>query len=116
MSISASAATEPAYVACNPGGGSAVLKSEPLHCTILPPSAAFAEGVNLKSLEWKHWGAKHATFEGIELGFHLPPSHIAVHGNAYRLRTSPCGGQTVYTRVKVTSRFGTKIARPAACE
>ncbi len=88
----------------------------PRRCTILPPSASFASGVNLKALDWKHWGAKHATFEGIELGFHFPLSHIAVHGNAYRLRASPCGGQMVYTRVKVTSRFGTTVARPKPCE
>jgi hypothetical protein len=105
-----------AYVACNPDGGSAVLRQHPLHCTILPPSAAFAEGVNLKSLNWKHWGTERATLKGIEVGFHLPPENIKVHGSAYRLRPSPCGGQMVYTRVKVTSRFGTTVARPKACE
>jgi hypothetical protein len=93
-----------------------VLKQHPLHCTVLPPTAAFAQGVNLKSLDWKHWGSDHATLKGIELGFHLPPERIKVHGSAYRPRPSPCGGQMVYTRVKVTSRFGTTVARPKACE
>ena len=116
LAVPSQAATSTAYIACNPGGGSAVLKQHPDHCTVLPPSAPFAIGVNLRSIDWKHWGSAHAKLTGIELGFHLPPEHIAVHGVAYRLRPSPCGGQMVYTRLRVTSHFGSTVARPKACE
>ena len=97
-------------------GVSFVLRRAPTRCTLLPPNAAFADGANLASLRWRGWGRSSATATGVELGFHLPFSHIPVAVTAYRVRADRCGrGVRLYTRVRTASRFGSGVVRLPAC-
>jgi hypothetical protein len=83
---------------------------------VLPPSASFADGVNLKNLRWQHRGKSTATATGSELGFHLPASNIRVTVTAYRLRGDECGnGIRIYTRLRVKSRYGTTVVKVQPC-
>lgn len=85
----------------------------PRRCTVLPPSASFSEGVNLAELSWSGWGGATATARGFELGFHLPLSHIPVAVRADLRTVTRCG--VVYSRLRVTSRYGTTVVRPESC-
>lgn len=91
----------------------AATAAEPKRCTVLPPTASFSEGVNLAGLTWVGWGEGSAIAHGFELGFHLPLAHIPVTVRADRRAVTPCG--VVYERLRVTSRYGTTVARPEAC-
>jgi hypothetical protein len=106
-----------AFLVCNIGGSTAVLRVAPTACTVLPPEASFAEGVNLVGLRWSGWGSTIATAVGYEQGFHLPLEHIPVRIQAYRLRRNACPGPRVmlYTRVRATSTYGSTVARAQAC-
>jgi hypothetical protein len=91
-----------------------VVRTAPRRCTVLPPRASFSEGVNLAGIRWRSWGGISATGTGFELGFHLPFSREPVAIVAYRIRRCP-SGLSVYTRVRVSSRYGTTAARAQEC-
>ncbi|MGE5636992.1 MAG: hypothetical protein ACM3UV_08655 [Nocardioidaceae bacterium] len=78
---------------------------KPARCTSLGPRDPFGLAVNLVQLHWKGWGRRSATFTGYEQGFHLPASHIRVHGSVFRPRI--WRGRRIYTRLRATSRYGT---------
>ena len=87
----------------------------PRACNTLAPRQPFATAVNLAHLRWRHWGEATATARGIERGFHLPLSNVAARVRAYGRRKG-CHGDFVYTRVRVSSRFGTTTVRlPTRC-
>jgi hypothetical protein len=87
----------------------------PRRCNTLGPTEPFAAAVNLSRLHWYAWGGPTATARGIELGFHRPASRIKVRVYAFRRRAG-CDGDRVYTRLRVTSRYGRRIVRqPAGC-
>jgi hypothetical protein len=90
-------------------------KVHPRRCDTLGGHDSFASGANLAGLRWFGWGRATATATGIELGYHLPFAHVPVHVSAYRRRRADCGDY-VYTRLRVTSKFGTTLRRfPARC-
>jgi hypothetical protein len=91
-----------------------VVRTAPRKCTVLPPRASFAEGANLAGIRWRSWGGISATATGFELGFHLPLSHEPVAIVAYQVRRCP-SGVNVYTRLRVSSRYGTTVARAQEC-
>src|SRR6476619_2266543 len=63
---------------CNDSPSKPVVRFAPSRCTILGPSASFAQGLNLTSLKWRTWGGSSAVGTGVELGFLLPYSHVPV--------------------------------------
>jgi hypothetical protein len=107
-------AASPVGVVCNDRQAKPVVRVAPTKCTILPPRASFAEGLNLARLKWRGWGGRSATGAGFERGFHLPLSNEPVAIVAYRLVVCPNGHQ-VYTRFRASSRFGTTNARAQGC-
>ena len=96
------------------GGSRYVPKVAPSRCTVFGPRGTFGGGVNLARIRWTSWGGATARGRGIERGFHLPYSKIAVTITAYR-RKSDCVGHPAYTRLRVKSRFGTTRVRLARC-
>ena len=106
-----------AYVLCWPGGRSfeRVARARPRRCMTLGPHQSFAEAANLVGLSWRSWGAKVARGQGFERGWHLPYEHVPVRVRAYRRREADCGDY-VYTRLKLSSRYGALTVRfPATC-
>jgi hypothetical protein len=107
---------QPAALICNPSIDVGAARKHPRRCTILPPEASFSQGVNLARLRWRHWGSRHATFRGIDKGFHLPPLHLWVRGYAYRLRPDRCGGGLMlYTRVRYRLGGRSYLVKPQNC-
>ena len=102
----------PAYVRCG-NGRTLRRRSRPRNCNTLRPRQPFAAAVNLARLRWSGWGRPAATARGIERGFHRPLRRIPVRVRAYRLREG-CGGALVYTRLRVSSRYGRITVRQAA--
>lgn len=106
-----------AYLLCLPSKTSTlrVTRQHPTACVTLGPQDALCCAANLVRLHWRHWGGVTATATGRERGFHLPLENIPVRVTASRRRVADCGDY-VYTRLKVTSRFGTLRQRiPAVC-
>jgi hypothetical protein len=90
-------------------------RSRPRRCTTLGRYDSFAEAANLAELRWRRWGRRVATARGIERGFHRPLARIPVRVRAYRRRVG-CAGDYVYTRMRVTSRYGRLLVRfPRHC-
>ena len=88
---------------------------EPRRCNTLGPTEPFASAVNLARLRWNSWGGWTATARAVERGFHLPAARVPVRVYAYRRRPG-CNGDRVYTRLRVSSRYGRKVVRqPADC-
>jgi len=111
---SAGAAAKPKRLNCiNKGGTAYVFKKRPRACAVFGPGGTFGGGVDLKRLEWKGWGTKTARATGVECGFRLDCSDIAVTVRAYRLRT--CGSRRVYTRLRARSKFGTSTVAVPRC-
>lgn len=102
-------------IVCLPKKGYKVIRHQPAQCTVLANGASFAEGVNLTGLRWRGWGASSTTATGFDLGFHLPYSHIPVALVAYRAIRCGSGAPRVYTRLRVTSAFGTSNVREDGC-
>jgi len=104
------------YLLCLPKSGTRrVVRSKPRSCTTLGPRDSSAESVALARLRWSDWGKPVARGRGIERGFHLPRTSIAVSVKVWRLR-KVCGGGYLYTRLRSTSRFGSTTVRlPARC-
>jgi hypothetical protein len=68
-------------------GGVAKGKIEPNRCLFLPPGArSFAEGVSMRSLEWKHWGAKHAKGVGEVCAAGCSDATVILHSLSYSRR------------------------------
>jgi hypothetical protein len=100
------ASARQSYIIChNPGlKPTWAFRLKPVSCTSLGPRDPFGLAVNLVQLRWKGWGRRFATFTGYERGFHLPPSHIRVHGSVFRPRI--WRGRRIYTRLRATSKYG----------
>ena len=110
----AAAAAKPKRLNCvNKSGTKYVFKRRPASCAVFGPGGSFGGGVDLKRLEWKGWGTKTARATGVECGFRLACSDVAVTVRAYRLRT--CGSRRVYTRLKAKSKFGTSTVAVPRC-
>jgi hypothetical protein len=65
---------------------------------------SFGTSVNLAELRSREWGSPAARFTGTEPGFHLPFAHIRIGGVVFRIET--WRGRRVYTRLRLSSRFG----------
>lgn len=104
----AAASARPIFAVChNPPATSSVdFRIRPARCNSLGVFSSNAESVNLVQLRWRGWGQPAAMFTGIERGFHLPLAHIRVAGVAFRIVT--WRGQRIYSRLRVSSRFGTQ--------
>jgi hypothetical protein len=90
-------------------------RERPTSCTTLGPSDSFGGAANLAKLRWHNWGKATTTATGRERGFHLPLENIPVRVVAYRRWAADCG-DNVYTRLRVTSRYGTLRQKlPATC-
>jgi hypothetical protein len=71
--------------------------------------------VNLAGLSWHNWGYSETTATGVDRGYHLPFSNIKVSVRAYRRQLGDCGDY-IYTRLSVTSVYGTTLVKfPALC-
>jgi hypothetical protein len=101
-------------VVCNDRLAKPAVRVAPTKCTILPPSASFAQGLNLARLRWRGWGGGSATGTGFERGFHLPLSNEPVAVVAYRIVVCP-NGRRLYTRFRASSRLGTTNAHAQGC-
>ena len=101
-------------VVCNDSTAKPVVRVAPGKCMILPPRAAFAEGSNLSQLRWRTWGGTSAIGTGFERGFHLPLAHIPVAVVAYRVVKCESGVR-LYTRLRVSSIYGTSNVRAQGC-
>jgi hypothetical protein len=101
-------------VCLNQAGTKTVVKVKPGSCADFGPGGSFGGGVNLAQLHWSGWGSASATAHGIELGFHLPASRIPVAVVAFRKRPGCNGGQR-YTRLRVSSSYGTTTVRLPTC-
>jgi hypothetical protein len=112
--VGAEAGSSRVGITCNDKPSKPAVRVRPTKCTILPGQASFAEGSNLAGLVWRSWGGAVATGTGFELGFHLPLSHIPAALVAYRLM-SCSDGTRVYSRVRVTSSYGTGNVRAQGC-
>ena len=104
------------FVLCRAGGRDFRRTAEkPKSCDTLGPRESFSQAVNLAGLSWHNWGHNEATASGVDRGFHLPFSNIKVSARAYRRQLGDCGDY-IYTRLSVTSRYGTTIIKfPALC-
>jgi hypothetical protein len=101
-------------VACSDGELSRIAMREPKRCDTLGPRQSFAEGANLAGLHWWHWGRPTASARAREVGYHGGRS-IRARVVAFR-RRSWCGGpDRIYTRLRVTTRYGGGIIRLPAC-
>ena len=114
--IAPAAAESRTYVLCaNAKATERHQEFRPRRCNTLGPTEPFAAAVNLARLHWYAWGGRTATARGIELGFHRPASRVRVTVYAYRRRAG-CDGDRVYTRLRVTSRYGRVVVRqPTDC-
>lgn len=102
------------YVSCANRNGTAYLRRyRPRNCAYFGRNGSFGGGVFLRSIRWSHWNRRVASGRGIECGFHLPCENIPARIKAYRPRTA-CG-RVVYTRLRVSTRFGTVRLRPSRC-
>jgi hypothetical protein len=101
-------------IVCNDNQKRPVVRHAPLKCEVLPPLAAFAEGLNLVGLQWRNWGGSSATGTGYERGFHLPFEHIPVAVVAYQIVTCSDGSR-LYTRLRASSSYGTTSVRAQGC-
>ena len=88
-------------------------KSSPSECVRFGPGGSFGGGVYLTMIKWDGWGSKSASFTATECGFHLPCAEIPVTGRAYG-RVKRCGHRA-YTRLAVTSSFGTTEVKLSPC-
>jgi hypothetical protein len=113
-SVGAQGAASPVGVVCNDRPARPVVRVAPAKCTILPPRASFAQGLNLARLRWRGWGGRSATGTGFERGFHLPLSNVPVAVVAYRIVVCP-NGRRLYTRFRASSMFGTTNTRAQGC-
>jgi hypothetical protein len=104
------------YVLCANRRATARHRSfKPRRCNTLGPRQPFAAAVNLARLRWTGWGAEVATARGVELGFRLREADIPVRVRAYGRRLG-CRGDWVYTRLRVSSRYGRTVVRlPTRC-
>ncbi len=112
-------AARPVSVLCLTTSGRATTpKVRPHRCAHFGPGGSFGGGVNLVSLRWSRWGSSTTSATGIERGFHLPFSNIAVRVSAYRRRNG-CRWHghrlRVYTRLRTTSIYGTTLVRLGTC-
>jgi hypothetical protein len=113
--VATSATTLPRVgLVCNDSLAKPVIRGAPWKCTILPPRAAFAEGANLIGLRWRTWGGSSATGTGFERGFHLPLTRTSVAVVVYRI-VSCKSGVRLYTRLRVSSSYGTSNVRAQGC-
>jgi hypothetical protein len=88
---------------------------KPRTCNTLARRQPFAAAANLAKLRWSGWGRATATARGVDRGFHKNDVDIAVRVRAYRRRAG-CRGDWIYTRLRVSSRYGRLIVRqPTAC-
>jgi hypothetical protein len=88
---------------------------KPRRCNTLGRRQPFAAAANLAKLRWSGWGRLTATARGVERGFHKADKDIAVRVRAYRRRAG-CRGDWIYTRLRVSSRYGHLVVRqPTAC-
>ncbi|MDQ6750736.1 MAG: hypothetical protein M3Z33_08305 [Actinomycetota bacterium] len=105
--LPARGAARPLSLLCLTTNGMATTsKVRPHRCAHFGPGGSFGGGVNLVSLHWSHWGSSITSGTGIERGFHLPFSNIAVSVSAYRRRNGcRVHGRRlrVYTRLRATS-------------
>ena len=104
------------FVLCRAGGRDFRRTAEkPKSCDTLGPRDSYSQAVNLVGLAWHNWGHNEAKASGVDRGYHLPFSNIKVSVRAYRRQLGDCGDY-IYTRLSVTSRYGTTIVKfPALC-
>jgi hypothetical protein len=104
------------YLLCLPKNGALrTAREHPTSCTTLGPADSLGGAANLAELRWHNWGKATAIATGRERGFHLPLQNIPVRVVAYRRRAADCG-DSVYTRLRITSRYGTLRQKlPATC-
>lgn len=109
---------KPTYLLCNKVSAPelALFKKRPRRCMMLNKRAPFARGANLRAIRWKRWGGKVARGRGIEMGFHRPFAKVKVRIRAFRRRLEACSRRSlIYTRVRVTSRYGSMVVTPRTC-
>jgi hypothetical protein len=104
------------FVLCRAGGRDFRRTAQkPKRCDTLGPRESFSQAVNLAGLSWQNWGHKEAKASGVDRGYRLPFTNIKVSVRAYRRKLGDCGDY-IYTRLNVTSRYGTTIVKfPALC-
>jgi hypothetical protein len=83
---------------------------KPRRCNTAGRQQGYGDQVNLIGLRWRRWESKTARATGIERGFNRPAERIRVRVRAFRPRRD-CAGDRVYTRMKVSSRFGSTLIR-----
>jgi hypothetical protein len=97
----------PTTLFCGKWAGDAPVEQiKPQQCSTIGPDDSLAEGLVLKRLRWRHWGAATATAQGI-----IQPKTndtIVVHATAYG-RRKVCGSHYRYTRLRTTTQYGTSV-------
>jgi hypothetical protein len=115
IATSASAKSSRVLIVCNdPPGVAGIVRTTPSKCAVLPPRASFAEGANLRGLRWRSWGGTSAVGTGYEAGLHLPLAHIPAAVLAFGL-VRCADGDFFYSRVRVTTTFGSTTVRAQVC-
>lgn len=103
---------------CNGGSdGRKLIRSiKPRTCGILPGDASFAEGVMLDRMHWRSWSTNKAVGVGASQGMHAYGPYITLRVLLDRPRRA-CGNgsYTVFTRVRVTTKYGTSVVKPETC-
>lgn len=103
------------YMLCaDTKGTGEVRKRHPAECAALRPNDSFSQGANLGDLKWKHWADDAATATGVDRGFHRPYEHIPATVKAYRPRLD-CRGDYLYTRLRISTRYGTRTKSYPTC-
>lgn len=99
----ASAADGRARLWCDDGPQGIAIHKTPYHCLV--------EGIYLRHLHWRHWGAAKTHARGIEVRAGGRRRHVRV--TAYRLRPPPCASRfELYRRLKVRSSHDTRVLHP----
>jgi hypothetical protein len=105
--VSSGAGSSHVLLPClNKTGEKVVFKFKPGSCADFGPAGTNADSTSLAKLKWSSWGGSTAKARGVECGAHLPCAKIPAKVVASRPRKA-CGGRHVYTRLKVTTHFGT---------
>lgn len=102
---------------CNLGAHEDPVPSRrPTTCPILPHDASLADGADLRGLRWTGWGRGTARATGTTKFFKGYVSPVPVTVTAYGLQLSSCGSAyRVYSRIRVTDRYGSSVYRPETC-
>ena len=114
--IAPAAAESRTYVLCaNAKATERHQEFRPRRCNTLGPTEPWAAPGHHPPPHGGAGGGGPGPARGGRLGFHRPASRVRVTVYAYRRRAG-CDGDRVYTRLRVTSRYGRVVVRqPTDC-